>query len=199
MPYKVGLTGGIGSGKSTVTQAFADLDVPTFSADAIGHALSRKGQAAYAEIIRAFGPGILQADGELDRGALGDIVFNDKAQKTRLERILHPIIMQAMHQQADATSAPYCILDIPLLINSAERKRVDRVLVVDCDRETRIARIQARNGWSEEKIHRVMHSQPGSRKLLEAADEVLDNNGTLANIATQVAALHRRYLLVAQA
>jgi dephospho-CoA kinase len=198
MPYKVGLTGGIGSGKSTVARAFAALGVPTLSADAIAHELSGKNEPGYLKIVEAFGTGILKPDGELDRKALGDMIFSNRAQKAKLESILHPMIMQALHQQADALDSPYCILDIPLLINTAERERVNRILVVHCERKERIARIQKRNGWPVGKIDKVMSNQISDQALLAAADDVLDNDGDIAALREQVADLHRKYLLLTQ-
>ena len=197
MPYKIGLTGGIGSGKSTVAEAFSGLGVPTFSADAISHELSQEGQPGYLKIVELFGPEILDANGVLDRGALGNIVFNDKALKSQLENILHPMILQSLHQQADATNSPYCVLDIPLLINTAERERVDRVLVVHSDKEKRIARIQNRSGWPLEKIEAVMNNQLSDRELMQAADDVVDNSGDIGAITEQVARLHLKYLALA--
>ncbi len=197
MPYKVGLTGGIGSGKSTVANAFSRLGIATFSADVIGHALSENGQPAYHKIVETFGSHILKPDGELDRKALGNIVFSDSAQKSRLEGILHPLIMQVLHQQADAANTAYCVLDIPLLINTAERERVDRILVVQCEQQERIARIQKRNGWSREKINRVMNNQVSEQTLLAAADDVIDNSSDIAAINAQVARLHQKYLVFA--
>lgn len=197
MPYKIGLTGGIGSGKSTVASAFMDLGIPTFSADTISHELSQKNQAGYLKIVDAFGPTILKTNGELDRHALGDIVFNDENQKSRLENILHPMIMKVLHQYADAEKTLYCVLDIPLLINTAERERVDRILVVHCDRKKRIARIQNRNGWSAEKIGMVMENQVSDQALRDAADDIIDNSGAISSIKEQVASLHPRYLELA--
>jgi dephospho-CoA kinase len=198
MPYKVGLTGGIGSGKSTVAQAFAALGVPTLSADAIAHELSGKNQPGYLKIVEVFGTDILKPDGELDRKALGDMIFSNRAQKAKLESILHPMIMQALHQQADALDAPYCILDIPLLINTAERERVNRILVVHCEQKERVARIQKRNGWPVEKIDKVMRNQVSDQALLAAADDVLDNDGDIAAIGEQVADLHSLYISLTQ-
>jgi len=197
MPYKIGLTGGIGSGKSTVAQAFTELGVPTFSADTISHELSAKDQPGYLKIVELFGAEILETNGELNRRALGDIIFSDKAQKLQLEKILHPMIMQALHHQADAANTPYCVLDIPLLINTAERERVDRILVVHCEQGQRIARIQKRNDWSTEKIARVMKNQVTEQALLEAADDIVDNNGDIKTLKEQVADLHKLYLVYA--
>ena len=198
MPYKIGLTGGIGSGKSTVARAFEALGVPVFSADAIGHRLSARGEPAYLEIVSAFGTAILDDAGELDRAALGDIVFADERQKKRLEQILHPLILQRMHEQADQETATYCILDIPLLVGTREVERVDRILVVDCKRSTRFERIRQRNGWRDEKIERVMQNQVSDASLVEAADDIVDNNGEIDAIAPQVAALHQKYLELAE-
>lgn len=197
MPYKIGLTGGIGSGKSTVADAFAELDVPTFSADTIGHALSAKHQPAYQKIVELFGQKVLTRDGELDRAMLGNLVFQDKMLKTKLETILHPLILASMHHAADAESAPYCVLDIPLLVNTEEVRRVDRVLVIHCDRKKRIERIRKRNGWSDEKIAKVMDSQASEQDLKAAADDVVDNNGSLEDIKIQVLTLHKKFLVLA--
>ncbi len=198
MPYKIGLTGGIGSGKSTVAGAFVELGVPVFSADAIGHRLSANGEPGHREIVSAFGPEILDESGELDRAALGDIVFGDEKQRKKLEGILHPLILQNMHQQADAESAPYCVLDIPLLVGTDEVRCVNRILVVDCRRSTRFERIRKRSGWSDDKIERVMQNQVSDETLLAAADDIVDNNGGLDAIAPQVQALHRKYLALAE-
>lgn len=194
MPYKIGLTGGIGSGKSTVAKAFSELGVATFSADTISHELSEKGQPGYLEMLALFGPEILNANGELNRNAIGDIIFKDKALKSQLENSLHPLILQTLHRQADAANTRYCVLDIPLLINTAERERVDRILVVHCKQKERIARIQKRNGWSAEKIAKVMKNQVSEPALIAAADDIVDNNGDITAIKQQVADLHERYL-----
>ena len=180
MSYKVGLTGGIGSGKSTVANAFSNLGVTVFSADAISHALTQKGESAYLEIIKQFGTGILLQNGELDRAQLGDIIFNDNALKSRLEGILHPLIMQTMHRKADASQAPYIVLDIPLLIDSPEQSQVDRILVVDCEMNTRIERIKQRNGWSEKKIKAVMSAQTSALALLKDPDLLILDEATRA-------------------
>jgi dephospho-CoA kinase len=197
IPFKVGLTGGIGSGKSTVARLFADSGVPTFSADAISHQLCEPGQAGYLEIVKSFGSSILNKDGTINRPALGDQVFNDNTLRAQLEHILHPMIKQTMHQRADAIDYPYCILDIPLLINSAERDRVNRVLVVHCERAIRLQRVKQRSAWSEEKIARVMASQPDDEAFKVAADDWLDNSGKIEDMAQRISKLHAQYLLLA--
>ena len=199
MIYKVGLTGGIGSGKSTVAKFFAEQGVPIFSADQIGHELSQKSGAAYPAIVKAFGNGILNQDQEINRTALGNIIFKDDVLKTELEAILHPRIMQTMHQRAESAQGLYCMLDIPLLINTAERDKVNRILVVQCQQDMRIARIKKRNGWSEEKIQAVMDSQASEQSLVEAADDLIDNNRTPAHLSPQVTKLHQQYMQLAEA
>lgn len=194
MTYKVGLTGGIGSGKSTAANAFSCLGVPVFSADAISHTLIQKGKSAYLEIIKQFGTGILLQNGELDRAQLGDLIFSDNALRARLEDILHPLIMQTMHLKADASQAPYVVLDVPLLIGTPEQSNVDRILVVDCELNTRIERIKKRNGWTTEKIETVMSTQVPKQILLQAADDIIENSRGYSEIEAQVSDLHLRYL-----
>ncbi len=199
MPYKVGITGGIGCGKSTVTQVFSALDVPTFSADNIAHDLSGPDAEGYLKIIQAFGSDILHANGEINRTALGDIIFNDASQKKSLEAIMHPLIMHALHEQADKVQTPYCILDIPLLINTEERHRVNRVLVVNCDKATRVDRIKQRNRWSDEKIETVMNNQVSDEALHKAADDMIENNQTIDDLKRPVLKLHTHYLSLSRA
>ena len=194
MIYKVGLTGGIGSGKSTVASAFNALGVPTFSADEIAFSLSQKGELGYTAIVKEFGKEILNSDSQIDRATLGDIVFNDPLLKSSLENILHPLIMASLHRQADSVQAPYCVLDIPLLINTDEYKRVDSILVIRCDKATRIARIRHRSGWSDDKIAAVMEHQVPQDQLIKAADQVIDNSGEIGEIPNLVAPLHAEYL-----
>ena len=189
----------IGSGKSTVAEAFTKLGIAVFSADKIGHGLSAQGQPGYQKIIAEFGREILHPNGDLNRGALGDIIFNNANLKLKLESMLHPLIMHRLHQQTESADGAYCVLDIPLLINTAERNKVDRILVVNCDPAKQISRIKIRNGWSEQKIRAVMNSQPAADKLILAADDVLDNNGLPAEISPQVERLHQQYLSLAKA
>lgn len=193
IPYKVGLTGGIGSGKSTVAGLFSKQGVPTFSADQISRELCQPKNAAYSQIVETFGLTILNKDGTLDRGALGDLIFKDPDKRKLLEHILHPMILQTMHQRADAVSFPYCVLDIPLLLNSAERERVDTILVVHCDREKRVQRIKKRSAWSDQKISRVMANQVSDEDLKAAANDWIDNSGKIDDIGPRVKALHAQY------
>jgi len=196
--FKVGLTGGIGSGKTTVATAFSDLGVPTFSADVIGYELSQPGEAGHKKIVSAFGHDILNEDQSLNRAKLGDIIFNDHALKAQLENILHPLIMERMHQCADACQAPYCILDIPLLIQTPEQDKVSRILVVACDHDTRVARIKSRNHWSEDKIAAVIAAQLPQSVLIDAADDVMFNDSDIVALALKVETLHVRYTRLLQ-
>ncbi len=198
MIYKVGLTGGIGSGKSTVANCFNELGVPIYNADQIGHELSQKHAEGYRAITETFGADILLTNGEIDRKALGDIVFNNKGLKTKLEAILHPLILHTMHQRAEAATFPYCIFDIPLLINTAEQDNVDRILVVKCAQKTRIKRIRKRSDWSNEKIKSVMADQPSEQVLIIEADDLIDNNHTIEALKPQVKKLHQQYLDLAK-
>jgi dephospho-CoA kinase len=197
--YKVGVTGGIGSGKSSVTQHFADFNVPTFSSDTIARELCEPGQASYVEIVGTFGRRILNEDNTLNRAELGSIVFNDKAQLKRLEAILHPAIFKTMHERAQSAQSPYCILDIPLLVGTNEQLAVHRILVVNTDAELRKQRVMQRSGWSAEKTQSVMDNQLSNAELISAADDVIVNNATLAELVPLVKKLHQGYLTLARA
>jgi dephospho-CoA kinase len=197
----VGLTGGIGSGKSAAASLFADLGVPIVDTDVIAHELTGPGGPAMPALGAAFGPGVLAADGSLDRPAMRALAFGDPATRKRLEAILHPLIRDESASRcrlACESGAPYVILAVPLLIESGDfRRRVDRVLVVDCDDEVRITRIAARSGLRREEIERIMAAQCSRDERLTAADDIIDNTGTADKLAAQVAGLHRAYLELA--
>jgi dephospho-CoA kinase len=199
----VGLTGGIGSGKSAAAAEFAGLGAAVVDTDAIAHELTAAGGRAMPALRDAFGPSLLAADGSLARPAMRALVFADAGAKQRLEAILHPLIRaesEHRREQALARGAPYVILVVPLLIESADfRRRVDRVLVVDCDDEIRIARIAARSGLERDEIERIMATQCSRQARLMAADDIIDNSGTPDKLAAQVHALHRQYLEFAAA
>jgi len=192
---KIGLTGGIGSGKSAVARAFAALGVTVIDADAIARELSAPGGEAYAQIVAQFGDEILAADGDIDRARLGRIVFASDNKRRALEAILHPPIRREMHARAAADTGTYCILDIPLLIESKQHHDVQRVLVVTCATDKRMRRIKNRDGnrMSEADIERVMQTQVDDAARLAAADEVIDNNGDLDDLHRQVRQLHKTY------
>lgn len=193
-PLRIGLTGGIASGKSTVAGMFADLGVPVIDTDVIAREMVRPGEPALAEIREAFGAGVIAADGTLDRPAMRAIVFGDDTARRRLESILHPRIGRATREQADAAGGVYQVIVVPLLVESSLRAFVDRVLVVDCDEETQVARLLARDAESEDQARRMLAAQSSRAERLEIADDVVSNDGDLDHTREQVLALHRRYL-----
>lgn len=194
----VGLTGGIGSGKSAAADCFAALGAAIVDADAIAHDLTGPGGGAMAAIESEFGKAVVAADGRLDRALMRRLAFADPGVRQRLEDILHPLIrVQAdvRCRNALAAGAPYVILVVPLLVESGDyRHRVDRVIVVDCDDEARIARVMARSGLTRAEVERIMGAQAGRDVRLAAADDIVDNGGSLDDLASQVAEIHRRYL-----
>ncbi|BCX82667.1 dephospho-CoA kinase [Methylomarinovum caldicuralii] len=191
---KIVLTGGIGSGKSTVARLFQRHGVPVIDTDEIARDLVRPGRPALGALVDAFGPRILTADGRLDRARLRELVFSDPAAKARLEAILHPRIFSELERRLQALKAPYVVIAIPLLVETGARGRVDRVLVVDCPEALQIERVRHRDGWDEALIRRILASQAGRLERLAVADDVIVNDRDLAHLARQVAELHRLYL-----
>jgi len=195
MAAKVGLTGGIGSGKSAVAEAFAALGVTVIDADAIARQLSAPGGAAFDSIVAQFGDEIVDAQGGIDRARLGRMVFASDKKRRALEAILHPPIRAWMHAQAAREAGAYCILDIPLLIESKQHRDMQRVLVITCARAERIRRVKTRagNSLTVADIERVMEAQVDDDARLKAADDVIDNNGDLEELQRQVQRLHENY------
>lgn len=194
----LGLTGGIGSGKSAVAAAFRLLGVPVVDVDAIAHELSAPGGAAIAPIRAAFGDDMITSAGALDRARMRTRVFQDPMAKARLEAILHPMIAAGSQRRCLAaleSGADYVVLEVPLLIESGHhRQRAARMLVVDCPEDVQIQRVIERSGLSREDVQRIMAAQASRAQRLAAADDVIENTGSLADIATRVAALHADYL-----
>jgi len=190
---KIGLTGGIGSGKTTVARLFREHGVPTVDTDRIARRVVRPGQPALEALIEEFGPGILTPSGTLDRARLRAQVFADPKKKARLEAILHPAIFAEMERRLARLRSPYCLIAIPLLVETGARDRVDRVLVVDCPESLQIARLRHREGLDEELIRRIIASQATREERLAIADEVITNDRDLTALARQVAELHRFY------
>jgi dephospho-CoA kinase len=193
----VGLTGGIGSGKSAVADCFARLGAAIVDTDAIAHELTGPGGAAMAAIRGAFGEAVIADDGSLDRVAMRRRVFSDAGERQRLEAILHPMIRAESDRRchkALADGAPYVVLVVPLLVESGSyRDRVGRIAVVDCDDETRIARVQARSRLSRDEVERIIATQASREERLAVADDVIDNSGNLHDLDARVASLHARY------
>ena len=196
MSLVVGLTGGIGSGKTTVADLFAELGAAVVDTDVIAHELTSAQGAAMPAIIRAFGGTVLQKDGSLDRAAMRRLCFADPVMRKRLEAILHPLIRsESVARCRRAEHAPYVLLVVPLLIESgAYREHIDRILVVDCDEAQQVARVIARSGLSEEEVRGIMATQASRAQRLAAADDVLSNTGARDELQTGILALHRRYL-----
>ena len=198
---RIGLTGGIGSGKSTVAEIFASLGVPVIDADLVAREVVEPGTPALAEVAAAFGPGVLGPDGRLDRARLRTRIFADDTARTRLEAILHPRIrarMEALARAADA-DAEYCLLVIPLLVESGQRNLVDRVLVVDAPEPLQVERVCARDGVTPEAARAILRTQAARAERLAAADDVVRNTGAEARLRREVEALHHRYRRLAQA
>jgi len=197
--FVVGLTGGIGSGKSAVAEAFAALGAAVTDTDRLAHALTAPGQPGHKAVLAAFGPAYLGADGTLDRARLRRHVFDDDGARIRLETILHPLIREAARWEVSAWTQPYGLLVVPLLLERGGLSGVDRVLVVDCPEEEQVRRVMARSGLLASDVHAIMATQLSRAERLSRADDVLDNSGPPAAIAPQVARLDRSYRALAAA
>jgi dephospho-CoA kinase len=197
--YRVGLTGGIASGKSTVARLFEALGVPVIDTDVLAREVVAPGQRALAQIVERFGQSVLQSDGALDRAALRSIVFADSQARADLERITHPAIRELLEHRSAAAGGIYQLHVIPLLVETgAHEKRVDRVLVVDCSEELQIRRLQARDGSTLEQARSILAAQVSRSARLAVADDIIVNDGDLASLRDQAAALHSRYLDLAR-
>jgi len=200
MPFSVGLTGGIGSGKSAASSRFGELGAAVVDTDEISRELTAPAGAAIAAIREQFGPGFVAADGGLDRALARSLVFRDAGARTRLESILHPLIRARARAAITAARAPYVIVVVPLLFETgACLDLVRRVLVVDCDESEQVRRVVARSGITAEEAGRIMAAQLARAERLKRADDVLDNSGGLDALRAQVARLHDRYLALARA
>ena len=193
----IGLTGGIGSGKSSVAERFAALDVPVIDADNIAHEIVGAGQPALQEIADNFGQQFLNEDGTLNRSRLRRHVFSQPKARKQLESMLHPRIQAVMMRWARELTVPYCILVIPLLIEAKQTDLVDRILVVDVAPETQRKRIAARDGLPDAEIKAILAAQTNRKTRLSAADDIIRNEDGWECLDQQVAALHRRYLAIA--
>lgn len=193
-PFSVALTGGIAAGKSEVAARFANRAIEVIDADVIARELVQPGSPALQQIVETFGTDFIGADGQLDRRALRDRVFNDDGERKRLEAILHPRIHSEIQTRATAAASPYVVLAIPLLRESGRYGWVDRVLVVDASAETQLARLMARDGVTAELAESIRAAQASREQRLAIAADVVVNDGSLDDLDDAVERLHRRYL-----
>ena len=195
MAFAVGLTGGIGAGKTTVAKMFAALGAGLVDTDEISHRLTAPTQPAIADIARKFGPQFVSSDGSLDRVRMRSLVFADPAARMDLEAILHPLIRQESARQIRESKAPYVIVVVPLLLETGSyRNEMGRILVVDCEPDIQICRVMARSGLSREEVLSIIASQVSRQERLRKADDVIHNDNGLEALEAQINALHVRYL-----
>jgi dephospho-CoA kinase len=200
MVYCVGVTGGIGSGKSSAAALFAERGAGIVDTDDIAHEMTRPGGRAMPAIITAFGPGIAAADGSLDRAVMRQRVFAEPAQRKVLEGILHPLIRAEARDRVSSSTAPYVMLVVPLLLETGGYPDlVRRVLVIDCEESQQISRTMQRSALTEEAVRAIMAAQLPRQQRLAGADDVLLNDGDLSRLRSQIDHLHDRYLALAGA
>ncbi|MCD9538367.1 dephospho-CoA kinase [Photobacterium carnosum] len=198
MAVVIGLTGGIGSGKTTVANLFGAYGIDLIDADIIAREVVAIDSVGLARIIEKFGNDILLADGNLDRSQLRAAIFSDPQQKNWLDQLLHPLIRDKMLADIDRVTSPYCLLIVPLMIENNLQTLTDRLLVVDVDQQTQIMRTQQRDNVSLEQIKNILAAQASRQQRLDAADDIICNNGDNQALLTQVAQLHQHYLALAQ-
>lgn len=197
-PFRVGLTGGIASGKSTAAKFFGALGVPIIDTDQLARDVVEPGQPPLERLVERFGPSILTEDGHLDRPALRNIVFSDPKARADLEALTHPAIGAAVEARSAEVGGVYQILVLPLLVEKSLGSQLDRVLVVDCDEELQIRRVQARDGSTLEQARAILNAQASRTSRLKAAHDVIKNEGDMSAVRDQVEKLHARYLELAQ-
>lgn len=195
--FIVGLTGGIGSGKSTVSRLFRELGINVVDADIASRAIMEPGLPALQAVAEHFGPEVLHADGTLDRACLRRIVFADPQQRRWLEQLTHPLIAQWIHEQLLASPPPYAILETPLLFETAQKQYVQRKVVVDVPEEVQLERTMRRDDNSEEQVRAIMAAQMSRAERLALADDVIDNNVSPEELRCRVQQLHERYVALA--
>ncbi|EIX9085705.1 dephospho-CoA kinase [Klebsiella aerogenes] len=197
MGYTVALTGGIGSGKSTVADEFAHLGVTVIDADIIARQVVEPGTPALLAIAERFGPQMINDDGSLNRRRLRERIFAHSEDKAWLNALLHPLIQQETRRQMQASTSPYLLWVVPLLVENRLTDKADRVLVVDVPKETQIERTMRRDGVSREHAEHILAAQATREQRLAAADDVIENMGSADAVASHVARLHEKYLMLA--
>lgn len=194
---RIGLTGGIGSGKSTAADMFAKCGTPVIDADEIARQVVAPDQPSFRDIVEVFGDGILDEDANINRGRLRELVFDDPRLRERLEAIVHPRVHTEIQNQLQRLDAPYCIIVIPLLIEADQQDLVDRILVIDVAEELQMRRVTERSALGEDEIRKIIAAQLARDERLRHADDVISNDGDLKHLEAQVARLHERYLSLA--
>lgn len=194
---KIGLTGGIGSGKTTVTDLFAELSVPIIDADRISRESVKKGEPAYDKILAVFGSDIIDETGELRRDYLRKLIFNDGKLKKQLESIIHPVVRNRILEYAGNVNHPYCIISIPLLFESGLQNTVDRILVVDAPEDLQVSRACARDSARPEDIMKIIRYQVDRKERLRQADDIIENNRDINHLRNKVAELNKKYINLA--
>lgn len=189
----VGLTGGIGSGKSTVAQLFAEQGVPIIDADKIAREITQPNTPAFTKIVKHFGQDIVLANGTLDRAKLRAIIFSDTKQRLWLEQLLHPLIREEMKQQIDKLSAPYCIAVIPLLLEVEFYSFINRILVVDAPEHAQINRVMTRDNASQQEVEAILKNQAKRYDRNVHAQDIILNDGKVADLLPQIEKLHEKY------
>lgn len=199
MHFIVGLTGGIGSGKTVVSDYFTDIGVPVIDTDVIARKIVEPGQSALIQLVEHFGGGILRTNGELNRDALRELAFADDASKASLDAITHPAIQLETIEQIRVTRYPYCLVVVPLLRPDTEfSELMQRILVVTAERETRIERVMQRSKLSRQQVEQIIATQLNEEQQLDFADDVIVNDSTISDAQAQAEELHQKYLLFSQ-
>ena len=193
-PMRVGLTGGIGSGKSTVKKCFDEIGVPTADADEISRRITRPGQAPFDEVVALFGTKCRDESGSLNRQYLREVIFADPAMKEELEAIIHPRVRAEIQEFINQVNYPYCIICIPLLLETGRQTTMDRVLVIDAPEELQIARVSRRDKANEEQTRRIINAQISREERLRRAHDIIVNDGSIDDLKNQVVKFHDRYI-----
>ena len=195
--YCIGLTGNIGSGKTTALKFFADQHIPTIVADDIARSLTAVDEPAYHAIVKHFGPSVLQADNTLNRRALRAVIFNQPAERLWLENLLHPLIRQRIEQRIADLQGPYCVIEIPLLLRRDAYPYLNRVLLIVSPTKTQIQRIMQRDHCSEEQALAILNTQPDEQERKRLADDIIINDGVMEDFEKSIKKLHNHYLHLA--
>ena len=199
MVFAVGLTGGIGSGKTTISDLFAELGVEIIDTDEIARTLTSKPQDAMSAIEAQFGSDVIASDGSLDRARMRELAFSDPQARQTLQQILHPLIRDEVQRRLAASASAYALVVVPLLVESRGYDFASRILVVDCSEEQQIARVMRRSGLSREQVKAIMATQTSRNDRLAVADDVIRNDGEISALREQVNRLHDQYLALANA